>query len=140
MVVPGRFVVWAGITVGLCGAGWAQTHSSMSDAQSGQGQTRGTQQSPMPQPPISQQPSGIPGIMDPDAPLNPRMEQQQAKLRNIDRQKQIVADTQKLVELANQLKADVDKSNKDTLSLDVIRKADEIEKLAKQVKDKMKGS
>jgi hypothetical protein len=34
----------------------------------------------------------------------------------------------------------VDKSNEHTLSLDVIRKAEEIEKLAKQVKDKMKGS
>jgi nitric oxide reductase activation protein len=88
------------------------------------------------------QPSGIPGIMEPDGPgpLNPRMEEQQAKMRNMDRQKQIVADTQKLLDLATQLKTDVDKSNKDTLSLDVIRKADEIEKLAKQVKEKMKGS
>jgi hypothetical protein len=34
----------------------------------------------------------------------------------------------------------VEKSNKDTLSVDVIRKADEIEKLAKSVRDKMKGS
>ena len=68
------------------------------------------------------------------------MEHDQAKLRNIDRQKQIVADTQKLVELANELQSDVQKSNKDTLSLDVIRKADEIEKLAKSVREKMKGS
>ena len=101
---------------------------------SGQGQGRGgVQQNPT-------QPSSIPGIMEPDGPLNPRMEEQQAKMRNMDRQKQIVADTQKLVALANQLSADVEKSNKDTLSLDVIRKADEIEKLAKAVKEKMKGS
>jgi hypothetical protein len=58
----------------------------------------------------------------------------------MDRQKQIVSDTQKLVALANELQADVQKSNKDTLSLDVIRKADEIEKLAKSVREKMKGS
>jgi hypothetical protein len=44
------------------------------------------------------------------------------------------------VALANELQADVQKSNKDTLSLDVIRKADEIEKLAKSVREKMKGS
>jgi nitric oxide reductase activation protein len=68
------------------------------------------------------------------------MEQNQAKMRNMDRQKQLVQDTQKLLALANELKTDVDKSNKDTLSMDVIRKADEIEKLAHTVKEKMKGS
>jgi hypothetical protein len=68
------------------------------------------------------------------------MEQDQAKMRNVDRQKQLVSDTQKLLALANQLKEEVDKSNKDTLSLDVIRKADEIEKLAHSVKEKMKGT
>jgi hypothetical protein len=51
-----------------------------------------------------------------------------------------VTDTQKLVALANELKVDVDKTTKDTLSLDVIRKADEIEKLAHNVKEKMKGN
>jgi nitric oxide reductase activation protein len=68
------------------------------------------------------------------------MEQDQAKMRNLDRQKRLVEDTERLLSLANELKADVDKSNKDTLSLDVIRKADEIEKLAHNVKEKMKGS
>jgi hypothetical protein len=77
----------------------------------------------------------------PDAvPGDSRLEHDQARLRNQDRQRQIVADTQKLVELANQLNAAVEKSNKDTLSMDVIRKADEIEKLAKSVREKMKGS
>ena len=75
-----------------------------------------------------------------DGPLDGRLEHDQARLRNADRQKQLEADTQKLVALANELKADVDKSNKDTLSLDVVRKADEIEKLAKSVRDKMRGS
>lgn len=73
-------------------------------------------------------------------PLNSRLEQDQAKMRNLDRQKKLVDDTTKLVSLANELKSDVEKSNKDTLSLDVIRKADEIEKLARSVKEKMKGS
>lgn len=61
-------------------------------------------------------------------------------MRSVDRQKQLVLDTQRLLALANELKADVDKSNKDMLSLDVIRKADEIEKLARTVKEKMKGN
>jgi hypothetical protein len=33
----------------------------------------------------------------------------------------------------------VDKSNENVLSLEVVKKADEIEKLAHSVKDKMKG-
>ena len=68
------------------------------------------------------------------------MQEDQAKQRNVDRQKQLVEDTEKLLSLANELKAEVDKSTKDTLSLDVIRKADEIEKLAHNVKEKMKCS
>jgi hypothetical protein len=85
------------------------------------------------------QPPSLPAL-EPPPDLPSGIEQTQARLRNIERQKQLVLDTQKLVALTNQLKADVDKSNKDTLSLDVIRKADEIEKLAHAIKDKMKGS
>lgn len=48
-------------------------------------------------------------------------------------------DTDKLLKLSIELKAYVDKSDENVLSLDVIKKADEIEKLAKSVKDKMKG-
>jgi hypothetical protein len=82
-----------------------------------------------------------PGPMGSDpSQMDPKLEHDQAKLRNADRQKQLVADTQKLVSLANELQSDVQKSSKDTLSMDVIRKADEIEKLAKSVRDKMKGS
>ena len=38
-----------------------------------------------------------------------------------------------------ELKEEVSKSNKDTLSIDVVKKAAEIEKLAKSVKDRMRG-
>jgi sRNA-binding protein len=54
------------------------------------------------------------------------------------RQAQILADTNKLYELAQELKAEVAKSNKDTLSLAVIKKAAEVEKLAKSLKDRMR--
>jgi hypothetical protein len=77
---------------------------------------------------------------DPSLAGTSSIEEQQARMRNSERQKQLVDDTQRLLSLANELKADVDKSTKDTLSLDVIRKADEIEKLAHNVKDRMKGS
>lgn len=49
------------------------------------------------------------------------------------------SDTDKLLKLSVELKAYVDKSDENVLSLDVIKKADEIEKLAKSVKEKMKG-
>jgi hypothetical protein len=81
----------------------------------------------------------VPAISGEDRPRDSRLEQNQEKLRNLDRQKKLVDDTAKLVSLANELKSEVDKSNKDMLSLDVIKKADEIEKLAHSVKEKMKG-
>jgi HAMP domain-containing protein len=44
-----------------------------------------------------------------------------------------------LYQLATELKDAVDKTNENTLSLEVIKKADEIEKLAKEVRKKMKN-
>ena len=44
-------------------------------------------------------------------------------MRNEDRQKRLVEDTQKLLTLANQLKEEVGKSSKDTMSITVIKKA-----------------
>ena len=58
---------------------------------------------------------------------------------NLQRQEEIKKDTDKLLQLATELKQSVDKSSQNTLSLDVIKKAEQIEKLAKTVKDKMKG-
>ena len=48
-------------------------------------------------------------------------------------------DTDKLLKLSIELKAYVDKSDENVLSLNVIKKAEEIEKLAKSVREKMKG-
>jgi hypothetical protein len=56
------------------------------------------------------------------------------------RRKQISTESTQLLAMAVELKAEVDKTNKDTLSMNVIRKADAIEKLAKTVKEKMKQS
>jgi hypothetical protein len=71
------------------------------------------------------------------------MEEQQKhaaeKAANTKRQQDIKKDTDKLLELATELKQEVDKSNENTLSLDVIKKAEAIEKLAHTVKEKMKG-
>lgn len=68
-----------------------------------------------------------------------RMERDQAKKVNQQRHENLKRDTDKLVKLSNELKQYVDKSNENMLSLDVIKKAEEIEKLAHSVKEKMKG-
>lgn len=57
---------------------------------------------------------------------------------NLERKRQIADDAARLLALATELKKEIDKTDKDTLSLDVIRKAETIEKLAKVVKEKMK--
>lgn len=56
-----------------------------------------------------------------------------------DRQKKIAEDSAKLLKMANELKAEVDKTTKDTMSLEVIRKADEIERFAHDLKLRMKS-
>ncbi len=55
------------------------------------------------------------------------------------RKAQIAADTEKLYQMAQELKAEVAKSNKDILSIAVVKKADEIEKLAKSLKERMRS-
>jgi hypothetical protein len=79
----------------------------------------------------------------PDANAQMEMQDQGAKQQNIkpanaERKRQVADDSAKLLKLATELKTEVDKTDKDTLSLTVIRKADAIEKLAHNVKEKMK--
>ena len=84
--------------------------------------------------------SPIPG-MGPDEPepLSGSNAQKLEHLRQDDRRKHLVSDTAKLLELSTELKSEVEKTSKDELSLDVVRKAAEIEKLAHDVKERMKG-
>ena len=118
-----------GVAAGLLAAAILTAGSGFSQHSSADSATQQQQQGlpPMPMPPIE---VGR-GHVD--------IAEKQAIAMNNDRQKKLVADTEKLLALANELKMDVDKSSKDTLSLDVIKKADEIEKLAHSVKERMKG-
>jgi len=54
------------------------------------------------------------------------------------RKKQIADESARLLALATDLKTEVDKTDKDTLSIAVVRKAGEIERLAHSVKERMK--
>lgn len=66
------------------------------------------------------------------------MQDRMFKAANKKRQEDIKNDTDKLFQLATELKAAVDKTNENMLSLEVIRKAEQVEKLAKKVKENMK--
>jgi hypothetical protein len=97
-------------------------------------------------PAVAQTPVQIPGPPSPDgnqptdgdearARITHDMEKRAAR----DRVAALKTDTDKLLKLSVELKSYVDKSDENVLSLTVIKKADEIEKLAKSVKDKMRG-
>lgn len=62
-----------------------------------------------------------------------------AKLANQQRQADLKRDAERLLQLATELKAQVDKTNESILSVTVLRKAEEIEKLAHSVREKMKA-
>jgi len=66
------------------------------------------------------------------------MEQERLKAFAEQRQKKLMADAQQLLAMAQSLKTSVDATKKDELSVSVIRQADQIEKLAKSVKDRMR--
>lgn len=82
---------------------------------------------------------GGPGERDTPSEIERKMERDREKKLNQERQVELKRDTDKLFQLATQLKQAVEKSNENTLSLDVIKKAGEIEKLAKSVRVKMRG-
>ena len=67
------------------------------------------------------------------------IQKENAHKANEQRQLELRRDTDRLLQLTNELKQYVDKTNENILSLEVIRKAEEIERLAKSVKEKMKG-
>jgi hypothetical protein len=56
---------------------------------------------------------------------------------NIQRQKDMASETVRLLALANQLKADADRSSANTVTMNSVREAEQIEKLAHDVREKM---
>jgi hypothetical protein len=78
--------------------------------------------------------AAVPG---PDIP--PDMQRKQMKELNQERHATLKKDTDKLLQAATELKQQVDKTNENQLSLEVIRKTEEVEKLAKAIREKMKS-
>lgn len=79
------------------------------------------------------------GAALPDAPFRGEMDEERRRALNDDRHKRLETDVDKLLALSTELKTDVDKTNKDELSLEVVKKAQEIEKLAHDVQSRMKN-
>ena len=99
--------------------------------------TARAQQSQIPIPP----PPTIPGVSPtgPESdPATRRMAEQMGLRRNTERQKQIVADTARLLQLAQKLNDEVSKTNQNMLPDSRRQRGREIEKLAKTIKDKMR--
>jgi len=120
VVVTSKWLVRLGIVLILCSAS-----SSVS-----------AQNSRMPPSQLPENPSQ----QQPEADARSKMERDMAKKANQERQVALKKDTDKLLKLATELKEYVDKTNENMLSMDVIKKAEEIEKLAHSVRDKMKGN
>jgi hypothetical protein len=88
-----------------------------------------------PFPPPRQQRPGRPGENDSNLP-----EKASTKAVLEENQKDIKKNVEKLFDLASQLKEQVEKTDSTTtLSLALVKKAEEIEKLARQIKDRAKG-
>ena len=73
----------------------------------------------------------------PDDELDPVMAERRYRALNAERQKLMVADTNKLLKLAKELNDEVAGSNNGAFTGDQLRKIAEIEKLARNVKERM---
>jgi hypothetical protein len=85
---------------------------------------------PMPQPDTSSH----------EEPGKSKLERDMAKKASQERQAALKRDTDRLFKMATELKDYVDKTNENVLSVEVVKKAEEIEKLAHSVKEKMKAN
>lgn len=99
------------------------------------GQLR-AQQSSAPGPPIAPEFGGH-GPVQPDTVDQQMEEARQKKLKEM-RKEQLKRDTERMAQLSNEVKDFIDKSDGNVLSLDEIKKMDEIQKLARSIEERMK--
>jgi hypothetical protein len=103
----------------------------------------GQSQAPTPFPPTPGQNTGRPPFgQESDSTQDPMMrhaQEEAAKRRNIDRQNKLNADSDRIVQLAQELSTAGEPDGKGASSPALAKKAEEIEKLARNVKDLMKS-
>jgi hypothetical protein len=94
--------------------------------------------------PMQQNGTYVPGAVNrmPDANDRDKMQRQNDEARieaaNAERKRRISVDSDKLLKMATDLKDELDKTNQDTLSVETIHKIDAIQKLAKDMKDRLR--
>lgn len=118
--------------VGVLAAGLFSTHAQV-------GQTPIQPVGPTGMPPLQ---SGSPSLAGEDSINRGSLERQQetrARIAMDERHKRMVDDADKLLELITELKSDVDKSTKYETSAAAIKKAADIEKLAHDVRERMRN-
>ena len=81
--------------------------------------------------------NGLPAAEPPDVFPKPGEKRKKALLD--DNFKKLKEHAQDLAELAKSLQAEIEKSNENVLSLEILKKADEAEKLARKIKYEAKG-
>jgi hypothetical protein len=89
-------------------------------------------------PALVPQANRIPDADDQMMTREPQTKEEKLEAANAEQRKRLADASAKLLTMAVALKVEVDKTNKDMLSLSVIRKAQEIEKLAHSVREEMK--
>ena len=108
--------------------------SGTSLAPAGQQSNSPFQQPKSPSNPFGQRPEGpFGGLEEPD----PVFAARQLRALNVERQKALVSDTDKLVKLARELNAEILDGKNQDLTPPQLRKIADIEKLAREVKQKM---
>jgi TolA-binding protein len=88
-------------------------------------------------PPAVSQSQGMSGV---PVTSGDTVQRQQAMAANLQRQAEIRRDSEKMFELTHELNDYLQKSDDATMSADALKKAEQIEKLAKSVRSKMKQS
>ena len=108
------------VAVMLSAGGWA----GMAQAVSGQPVAAGNTEPPAPAARGSSNAGADPTAAEPD--------------KRTEKQKELARQTERLFDMATELKVQVDKTNKNILSMKVVEKAEEIERLAKGMKEQAK--
>jgi hypothetical protein len=80
-----------------------------------------------------------PGPGPNDDPALRRAMEEAAKKRNIERQSKMIADSDRICALAQELMDEINKSGSSPLPVASVKKTDEIQKLAKSVKERMRS-
>jgi hypothetical protein len=90
---------------------------------------------------LSPRPAAL-AFQEPPDPVDSIHHDTRAKMekeRREDEWKKLKDDTDKLVQAATDLKEMIEKSNKDTFSISIVKKAEDVEKILKDIKRRAKG-